>query len=428
MKRHKNELLRFVFAIAIPAFFLAGMGIFALRVGWRQAKANEQAELATHAELFGELLRSGARLYGFGRHGPPPHPGNGTERHEPGDSPPSHKWEAWQIAILPGICREIEQKYGTGADALAFSVSDSSHNLIFASANYPAVPGMIGTCKLAPPLPTGEIAVMRADGGAGTRKAALRLVVSGGCIVALLVAALLAGGFSFLSTLRRERLDALRKTDFLDNVSHELKTPLAGIRLNAELLEQGRISDERKRRGALEAILIEADRLAQMVDKLLDFSRLEKGRFRYDIETFNLADFAAAPSEQQGVAAISNGRASVRIAGECRDVVADKNAVRQIGINLVSNAIRYAEGPIEIEAEDCELRYMDRGPGLPPGDEERAFERFYRADTSLTRKVGGSGLGLAIARSLARGMGGDLTYVHREGGGSVFTLTLKSAD
>lgn len=425
MKRHKNELLRFIFAIAIPAFILAGLGIFALRVGWLQAKANEQAELATQAELFAELLRSGARLYGFDRHGPPPNAEGRAERHEP-DGPPPHEWKAWQIAILPGICREIEQKYGNGVDALAFTVSDSSHNVIFSSANYPAVPGMNGSSKLAPPLPIGEIAVMRADGGAGTRRAALRLVVSGGCIVALLVAALLAGGYSFISTLRRERLDALRKTDFLDNVSHELKTPLAGIRLNAELLEQGRIADKRKRRGALEAILIEADRLAQMVDKLLDFSRLEKGRFRYDIETFNLADFAAAPSEQQGVAAISNGRATIMVIGKCRDVVADKNAVRQIGINLVSNAMRYTEGAIEIEAEGCELRYMDRGPGLPPGDEERAFERFYRGDNSLTRKVGGSGLGLAIARSLARGMGGNLTYAHRKGGGAIFTLTLKS--
>ena len=71
---------------------------------------------------------------------------------------------------------------------------------------------------------------------------------------------------------------------------------------------------------------------------------------------------------------------------------------------------------------------MDRGPGVPDGDEERIFERFYRVDNSLTRTTSGSGLGLCISRALARGMGGDLTYSHRPGGGSVFTLTLKSAN
>ena len=69
---------------------------------------------------------------------------------------------------------------------------------------------------------------------------------------------------------------------------------------------------------------------------------------------------------------------------------------------------------------------MDRGPGVPDGDEERIFERFYRVDNSLTRTTGGSGIGLCIARFLARGMGGDLTYSHRPGGGSVFTLKLKN--
>ena len=94
---------------------------------------------------------------------------------------------------------------------------------------------------------------------------------------------------------------------------------------------------------------------------------------------------------------------------------------------LISNALKYAEGAIEIVVKGNTLRCMDRGPGVPRGDEERVFERFYRADDSLARRVDGSGLGLAIARGLARGMGGDLAYAHRPGGGSVFTLTLKEA-
>lgn len=97
-------------------------------------------------------------------------------------------------------------------------------------------------------------------------------------------------------------------------------------------------------------------------------------------------------------------------------------------MNLVTNAVKYSEGEIEVEVEGNEIRYLDRGPGVPPGSEERIFERFYRIDDSLTRRENGSGLGLSIAHALARGMGGDLTYLPRPGGGSVFTLTLASAD
>ena len=216
------------------------------------------------------------------------------------------------------------------------------------------------------------------------------------------------------------------KTDFIDNLSHELRTPLAGIRLTAELLADGRIPEGERRQGALKSILTESDRLSRMVSELLDFSRLEKGTRRYAIETFDLAAFASDAAEAQAAAAISNGRARVSVRSGAT-VSADKDAIRQIATNLVANAVKYSEGEIDIEVEGNEIRFMDRGRGVPPECAERIFERFYRVDDSLTRKEGGSGLGLPIARALARGMGGDVTYSPRPGGGSVFTLTLAMA-
>ena len=124
----------------------------------------------------------------------------------------------------------------------------------------------------------------------------------------------------------------------------------------------------------------------------------------------------------EAIAAISNSRATVSAKHDGVKVLADVNILRQIGINLVTNAVKYTEGPIEIVAEGNELKYMDRGPGIARGDEERIFERFYRCDNSLERRVNGSGLGLSIARTLARGMGGDLKYTRRPGGGSIFTI------
>ena len=212
------------------------------------------------------------------------------------------------------------------------------------------------------------------------------------------------------------------------HISKDDKTPLAGIRLNAELLAENRLADDAKRKSAVKAILMESDRLARMVDELLDFSRLEKGTRRYNLETFDLAEFAAQDAVIQAMTAISHGRARITVKGAQALVTADKDALRQISTNLVTNAVKYSDGDIEIEVEGPETRFMDRGPGVPDGDEERIFERFYRVDNSLTRTTGGSGIGLCIARFLARGMGGDLTYSHRPGGGSVFTLTLKSAN
>ena len=238
---------------------------------------------------------------------------------------------------------------------------------------------------------------------------------------------LVVNGWAVLIRSRRERKLSQLKTDFIDNVSHELRTPLAGIRLNAELLAEDRIGDKTRRRGALEAILIESDRLSNMVENLLDFSRLEKGSRRYAITTFDLSGFISAPAEIQAIHAISNGRVRVTAKEPGVKVEADMDAIRQIGTNLVANALKYSDGEIDLEVDGPCIRYMDRGPGIPHGDEERIFERFYRVDNSLTRRTGGSGLGLTIARALARGMGGDLTYAHREGGGSVFTLHLKEA-
>ena len=310
---------------------------------------------------------------------------------------------------------------------LAFEVCNAEGTPLYATPGYPENPGLTGETPLAPPFGEGFLRVARPDGGVGVRARAIRMLSIGACLLALLVCALVTGGILLVRAVRRERRDARRKTDFIDNVSHELKTPLAGIRLNAELLAEGRLPDEKKRRDALNAILIESDRLSRMVSELLDFSRLEKGTHRYNLETFDLAAFVQDPVELQGIATSSLDRARVSTKGPRCRVVADKDAIRQIGINLVTNAVKYAEGEIDIEVEGAAVRYMDRGPGIPPGDEERVFERFYRVDSSLAQKTSGSGLGLSIARSLARGMDGDLTYSPRPDGGSIFTLTLQEA-
>ena len=255
----------------------------------------------------------------------------------------------------------------------------------------------------------------------------------GATLLALVLLCLAGGGLALLRAARRERLDALRKTDFVDNVSHELKTPLSGIRLSAELLAEGRLPDGPRRDKAVRSILAESDRLDRLVSNLLDFGRLERGRRRFDLQRVDLA----ALLEEMGAEGDPTTRHSSFVTRHCERglaALADPDALRRILSNLLDNAAKYApDAPPEIVVRGAgngavELVVADRGPGVPPGLEEKVFERFFRADDSLARRANGSGIGLSLARGLARGMGGDLTYRPRPGGGAEFVLVLPSAE
>lgn len=266
-----------------------------------------------------------------------------------------------------------------------------------------------------------------------------RLLLLAAAFFGLLLLSLVAGGFLLLRAARRERLDALRKTDFVDNVSHELKTPLSGIRLSAELLAEGRLPDGPRRDKAVRSILAESDRLDRLVSNLLDFGRLERNRRRFDLQRVDLAALleemqnAQCTMHNEGGAAVGPDivHCAFRIVHCERGLaaLADPDALRRILSNLLDNAAKYAPGaPPEVSVRAAgnavELVVADRGPGVPPGLEEKIFERFFRADDSLARRANGSGIGLSLARGLARGMGGDLIYRPREGGGAEFVLTL----
>lgn len=419
-----REIRIFALAAVLPVLLGTVAAAFSVRTVWQKMLDDERRDLEAHAGLMADALMS--RVLAAGLSEPPAHANPNMSRRPP---PPRHVKESNRSKLSPEdvapLCTEFREDGRLAGMALEIRNLDGSR--FFATDDWPARHDLIGECDLGPPLGDKVLVAAHADGGADFRFNAMMLFAAAVIGSLFIVATFLLGSFLLVRTISRERRDARNKADFFDNVSHELKTPLAGIRLNAELLSKGRIPDAEMRKGALDAIIVESDRLGKMVDELLDFSRLEKGSRRYCLETFDLAEFALAPAELQGAAGASRGRARITTVGPGKLVVADKDAIRQISIILVSNALKYAEGEIDIEVEGCVVRYMDRGPGVPRGDEDRIFERFYRCDSSLSSKTSGSGLGLAIARALANGMGGYLTYSRRPGGGSVFTLKLKEA-
>ena len=409
----------FLLAILLPAVIVAAGGVRLLVYMWESMWAEERRELEVRAYFIAGEIED--RIHDMeGDHHP-----HLLEGHPPRH--PDDRLTSENRMVIAAVCEDVlKERSGLEGD-VAFEVTDKHGERIFATSGWPDSPSVVGENHLGPPAGNGTLRVARVDGSA-MRNRAVAIAAAGAVIILLLVAALVSGGVLLVRTLRRERRESRMKTDFIDNVSHELNTPLAGIRLTAELLADGRIPEGERRQGALKSILTESDRLSRMVSELLDFSRLEKGTRRYSIETFDLAEFASGSAETQGVDSISRGRAHIAVKGEGALVSADKDAIRQIGINLVGNAVKYSEGAIDIEVEGNEIRFMDRGSGIPSECTERIFERFYRVDDSLTRREGGSGLGLPIARALARGMGGDVTYSPRPGGGSVFTLTLAPAE
>jgi signal transduction histidine kinase len=242
----------------------------------------------------------------------------------------------------------------------------------------------------------------------------------------------LAGGLLLLRQAQRSGEEARQKTSFVANVSHEFKTPLTTIRLYSELLEQGRVADEGRRGEYLRTIGRETQRLARLVNNALDFSRLEQGRKRYQREPLELGSELSRLLDTQAPRFAESGLVLRRELPDAPlTATVDRDALEQIVLNLLDNACKYAAGGGEVTVTlapraggAADLRVLDRGPGVPPDHRERIFEKFHRVDETLTAEKHGAGLGLSIARQLARGLGGELRYEPRAGGGAAFVLEL----
>ena len=256
--------------------------------------------------------------------------------------------------------------------------------------------------------------------------------LAGSLLVGIFVVAILSGGSLLLWQARRSEIEAHQKTSFVANVSHEFKTPLTTIRLYSELLEQGRVPEAARRDDYLRTIGRETQRLARLVNNALDFSRLEQGRKKYQREPLDLAAELARLLDTHGPRLAEAGLSLRReLPGGPLTLTTDRDAVGQIALNLLDNACKYAAVGREVTVQlapraagGAELRVLDRGPGVPPEHRDRIFEKFHRVDDTLTAEKGGTGLGLSIARQLARGLGGDLRFEARPGGGATFVLTL----
>ncbi len=282
-------------------------------------------------------------------------------------------------------------------------------------------------------LPHWEVAVYLLDPSKLTRSAeAVKLTL--GLLIALLVLAIGVGSWLIVADLNRQLRLARQKTDFVSNVSHELKTPLTSIRMFSELLAEARVSDPAKQRSYLGIITAETARLTRLINNVLDFARIERGEKKYQFERCNLVELATETVETYRPHLEAAGfRVVCHLPANPQIVKVDRDALAQVIVNLLSNAEKYSDSRKEIEVRisakttslpSVELEVLDRGLGVPAGCGEKIFEQFYRAHDSLSNGIQGSGLGLTLARQIARAHGGDVSYSPRDGGGSCFALRL----
>jgi signal transduction histidine kinase len=249
-------------------------------------------------------------------------------------------------------------------------------------------------------------------------------------LIAAALAAIAFGGWAVFADARRQMALAQKKTDFVSNVSHELKTPLTSIRMFAEMMQSGNATEE-KRPQYLRIIVAEAERLTRLINNVLDFARLERKQKRYDFHSLDLHEVLARTWEGHELHLREQGFTTRwQAAPPPYPVRGDDDALAQILVNLLSNAEKYSNDRKEVEVhsylteDSVHVSVLDRGSGVPPGEEAKIFEAFYRAHDSLASGIQGSGLGLTLAQRIAREHGGEITYRAREGGGSNVTLRL----
>jgi two-component system, OmpR family, phosphate regulon sensor histidine kinase PhoR len=241
-------------------------------------------------------------------------------------------------------------------------------------------------------------------------------------MVVLSCVVIVLGVATILLAAAKERRASALKSEFVANVSHELKTPLALVRMFSEMLHSGRVASEAKRQQYLDIIMSESERLSSLIENVLDFARVERGRQAYELAEGDVGDAVSravnvyrhrAESEGIGlVAEIEPGLPPARI---------DDRAIQLAVINLIDNALKYAPGTgtvtvrAGLENGAIVVRVVDRGPGVPAEERERIFERFVRGSTARSqgdasrgevRRVRGSGIGLALVKHIAESHGG----------------------
>lgn len=274
---------------------------------------------------------------------------------------------------------------------------------------------------------------------ADQRRAALGQTISYSALMILALATLLVAMRFVVLVARRETSLAELKSNFVADVSHELKTPLSLIRMFAETLESGRVADDAKRKEYYRTILRESTRLTNLINNILDFARIDAGKKQYVLDPIDIGEVVretyTAYADQLEYHGFEH---ELKIEEGLPKVAADAGAIAQVLLNLMSNAIKYSDQDKYLQVEAAAdtrrnkngvlLSVHDRGIGIRPEDRARVMEGFFRAEDGRVRQQGGAGLGLALVKHIVETHGGELAVESRLVRGSTFHVFLPAAE
>jgi two-component system phosphate regulon sensor histidine kinase PhoR len=256
-----------------------------------------------------------------------------------------------------------------------------------------------------------------------------------GILTVSFVAVVATGVVLVLVFVRREANLSELQMDFVSKVSHELRTPLTAVRLFAETIQRSD-GDAATRDKCARLLVTETERLSELIERLLDWGRMESGRRLYDLKREHVSDLlddalrAYAPQRDLAI----DLDLAVEAPADLPDVAVDRAAITLALTNLLSNAHKYGGTPPVVRLRagtspkgEVVISVSDNGEGIPRPEHRRIFEKFYRIDDRLSRTKQGSGLGLAIVKHVARAHRARVVVDSAPGNGSTFSIVLPSA-
>ena len=275
-----------------------------------------------------------------------------------------------------------------------------------------------------------KVNIYQTDPGSAERQFNLRRTIYI-LTVAVVIVAILFGGFLAIRSIAKELQIAKLKSEFVSTVSHEFRTPLTSIRYLAELLQRGRVQEDNKKQQYYETITSESERLSRLIENILDFSKIEAGMKEYKFEETDMAklaeDVAARFGEQ---VAGEKFVIEQEISNQMPKVFVDKEAVSRALFNLLDNAFKYSEGSLKVylrvwsDEENIFLEVKDEGIGISKKDQAKIFEKFYRSGDVHHTSVKGSGIGLTLVAHIIKAHEGDVLLESELGKGTKVTIRL----
>ena len=335
---------------------------------------------------------------------------------------------------IPYVLSDVfPQEFGELGETNLISVTDAEGRALYGSASLPDDPFFLFESHFPTTLYKWRLRMAPRQLASLSREVKARRV-SNVLLVGGAVGVIWIGLAVLLVAIRKERRANALKSEFIANVSHELKTPLSLIRMFAELLALGRIRDNATSQEYGEIITRESDRLTSLIDNVLDFARIERGKVAYEMAE---GDLRAVVERALELCRYRIDQVDAHLVATYADPLPtssfDETALTLLVLNLVENAVKYglaAGGELRVSVgidergRNLVIRVADDGPGIPPEEARRIFDRFYRGRAARAASQRGSGIGLSLVKHIAEAHGGNVRLLRGLGKGATFEVSI----